>query len=193
MENLVREKNLEEVKQKINSMVSDFVKISYIESALTHNFTFDVKRYLYTTMADLCERKKMFDRAAKAIVNRTTIEVTFRERIASFLRAGELYAKEGRVEDSVQTFMKAYAEANSQQKTEIKQKMMDTLRACAAETEKTGRKQAVITYYEKLLELPIGEIERRQIKEKLIVIYKSLGKFTEVKSLEMGLRGARLG
>jgi hypothetical protein len=189
METLVREKNLQEVKAKVDSIVSDFGKVSYLESALTQSFTFDVKRFLYTKLAEVCEQKKMYEKAGRALLNRTTIEVTYRERISTFIKSAEMFVKAGKLEMANQTFLKAYAEGNSQEKTMIKQKMVDTIKACADEAEKTGRKQVVIPYYIKLLEMPIGEQERQQIKQKLISAYKTLGKFAEVKSLEMGLKG----
>lgn len=189
METLVREKNLEEVKTKLNSITSDFGKVSYLESALTHNFTFDVKRYLYTKLAEVCEQKKMYEKGARALLNRTTIEVTYRERIATFLKSAEMFAKAAKLEMSTQTFLKAFAEGNSQEKAMIKQKMLDTIKFCAAEAEKSGKKTTVIPYYEKLLEMPITEQERQEVKQKLIQVYKTLGKFAEVKSLEMGLKG----
>lgn len=189
MDVFVKEKNLDEVKKKIDSIISEFGKISYMESALNANFTFDVKRYLYTKLAELCEFKKMYDKAAKALVNRTTIEVTFRERIATFTKAGELYAKAGSVEESIQTFLKAMSEANTAEKQAIRAKVRQVFLECAKEAEKGQKKSNAIRYYEKLLELPLGENEKKEIKEKLAAIYKSLGKFAEMKSLEMGLRG----
>lgn len=191
METLVREKNTAEIKQKLNSIISDFGKVAYLESALTHNFTFDIKRFLYTTLADVCEKKKLYEKAAKAIVNRTTIEVTYRERIASFTKAGELYAKAGKVEESIHTFLKATSEANSIEKQQIKTKVKNILLACAEEAYKSSKRSNAIKYYEKLLEMPMPDAEKQEIKNKLITIYKSLGKFAEVKSLEMGLRGSQ--
>lgn len=186
----IHEKNLDEVKKKLASQTSVFNQISYLEAVVAQQqLTFDIKRWAYTKLAELYENRRMPEKAAKAILNRTTLEVTYRERIASFLKAGELFAKAGRMEETVQTFLKAYAEGNSQEKAGIKQKMMDIIRSCAADAERTGRKQAVIPYYQKLLELPISEAERQQVKDKLIQTYKLLGKFAEMKSLEMGFRG----
>lgn len=186
----VHEKTLDEVKKKLETQTSDFNQISYLENVIAQqSLTFDIKRWTYTKLAELYEKKRYFDKAARAVLNRTTLEVLYRERIASFLRAGDLFAKGARMEECIQAFLKAYSEGNNQEKSIIKQKMMESIRNAAMEAERSGKKNAVIPYYQKLLELPIGENERQQIKEKLIVLYKSLGKFAEIKSLEMGLKG----
>jgi tetratricopeptide (TPR) repeat protein len=186
----VKEKTLEEVRKKTESQTSDFNQISYLENVVNQQqLTFDIKKWGYTQLSELYEKKRYYDKAARALLNRTTIEITYRERIATFLRAAELFVKGARMEDAIQTFMKAFAEGNSQEKMMIKQKMMDSIRACAEEAEKSGKRNAVIPYYQKLLELPIGEKERQQVKDKLASLYKSLGKFAEAKSLELGFRG----
>lgn len=186
----VNEKNLEQVKNKFASQTSDFNQISYLEAVIAQqSFTFDVKKWAYTKLAELYEKKRYFEKGARALLNRTTIEVTYRERIATFLKAGELFAKGAKMEETIQTFMKAYAEGNSSEKSMIKQKMVDAIRAAASEAERSGKKNAVVPYYQKLLEMQIPESERQQIKEKLMALYKSLGKFAEMKSLEMGLKG----
>jgi hypothetical protein len=186
----VKEKNLEEVKKKLAAQTSDFNQISYLEAVIAvQSLTFDIKKWAYTKLSELYEKKKYFDKAARALLNRTTIEVTYRERIATFLKAGELFAKGARMEETIQTFMKAYAEGNSSEKTMIKQKMVEVIRTAASEAERSGKKNSVIPYYQKLLELPIPESERQQIKDKLIALYKSLGKFAEMKSVEMGMKG----
>lgn len=180
----IQEKTLEEIKQKLDSMTSDFNKINYLEAALSREFTFDIKRFLYTKLAELYEAKRMYEKAAKAITNRTINEVTFRERIASFMRAGELYIKAGKIEDGLHTYLKALTEANTTERQEIKMKIKAVLFEGAKEAEKSGRKANVIRYYEKLLELPLSPVEKQEIKAKLLAIYKALGKFSEAKALE---------
>ena len=189
----VHEKTLDEIKKKLETQISEFSQIAYIEAVLSRQeITFDIRKWAYTKLSELNEKKNYFEKAARILLNRATIEVTFRDRIATFLKAGELFAKAARMEESVQTFMKAYAESNSREKEAIKQKMANVIKQCANDAEKSGKKRSVIPYYQKLLELSIPESERKQIRDKLIATYKALGNFSEAKSLEMGLKGQQV-
>lgn len=184
MEIRVIEKTIKEVEAKLNSMTSDLSKMSYMESALKNNLTFDVKRFLYDKLAEIFTARKMFDRAALSVANKIAITTTFREKIDTYLRAGNLFAKAGRVIDSEHMFNKALGEANSQEKEKIKQIAKEVFLTNAEELEKFGKRASAVIFYERLLGMGLEEKERQIIKQKILPVYKALGEFAKAKAIE---------
>jgi tetratricopeptide (TPR) repeat protein len=184
MEIRVKEKSLREVEEKLNSMTNDLSKISYMESALKENVTFDVKRFLYDKLAEIFSQRKMYDRAALAISNKITITTTFREKMETYVHAGELFAKAGRVVDAEHMFNKALGEANTIEKEKIKQKVREVFFKNAEHLERAGKRASAVVFYERLLGMGLDEKERNSIKEKILLIYKALGEFSKARTLE---------
>ena len=171
MEIRVKERTLREVEEKVKSMTSDLSKISYMESALKENLTFDVKRFLYSKLAEIFSLRKMFDRAALAVANKIAITTTFREKIETYVQAGELFAKAGRVVDSEHMFAKAIGEGNTTEKQITRKKMKDVFLREAQELENAGKRASSVIFYERLLGMGLDEKDRQDIKQKILPVY----------------------
>ncbi|MFZ5955577.1 MAG: hypothetical protein ACOYT4_04055 [Nanoarchaeota archaeon] len=181
----IQEKSVAEIDKKIREMTTSLNKIAYLESAIKFNFSFDIKRFIWEKLSTLYEEKKLYDKAAKAMVGKALIDISFRDKMESYLKAGEFFAKAGKIEDSEHIFTKAIREAQTQEeKLKIKLAMKNIFLTIAKELEKSSKKVNASYFYKKILEMPITESEKQQIKEKLRIIYKSLGKFREAELLE---------
>jgi tetratricopeptide (TPR) repeat protein len=126
----------------------------------------------------------MFDRAALSIANKIAITTTFREKIETYLKAGELFAKAGRVVDSERMFNKALGEANANEKEKIKAMAKEVFLKSAGELEQAGKRASAIIFYERLLGMGLTEQERQNIKQKILPIYKALGEFSKARTVE---------
>ncbi len=181
----VREKDLDEIKEKIAATNTVLSKIYYVESALRElSFGLDIKRYLYQALSDLYAERKMFDRAAKSMSNKASMEITFRNKIESYLQAGELYSQALKSDDAEEMFLRASREANDTEKQRIKLTKKNIYFKTARELEKKMKRSAAAKFYEKLIAMNLEPIEKKEVKEKLTGIYKSLGMFREIKLLE---------
>jgi len=180
----IKERSLGEIQLKLGTITNDLSKISYMENALKESLTFDVKRFLYTKLAEIYSSRKMFDRAALAIANKIAITITFREKIETYIQAGELFAKASRLLESEQMFNKAIGEGNTKEKEMIKEKMISTFLENAEQLDKEGKRTHSIKFYERLLAMPISEAKKQEIKQKILPIYKALGKFAEARAIE---------
>jgi tetratricopeptide (TPR) repeat protein len=181
----VREKTIEEIESKLSQMNTDLNKLSYLESALREqSFNYETKRFLWGQTSDLYKERKMYEKAAKAMANKASTEITIKDRIESFLSAAELHAKCGKIEESENMFIKAAREANVEQIEKIKLAKKNIYIVFAKELEKNNKKASAVKFYEKLIKMRIDPIEKTLIKEKLLTTYKSLGMFREAKLLE---------
>jgi tetratricopeptide (TPR) repeat protein len=180
----IREKDVNELQKKLKDMKTDLNKIAYLESALKQNFTFEIKRFIWGCLSELYEKKAMYEKAGKAMSNKAGAEVSFRDKIESYLRAGEFFAKAGKIEDSEEMFIRALRNANFEQKSMISLARKNIYFISAEDLEKKAKNASACKFYEKLIQMNLDDIEKKQVKEKLLKTYKALGKFREAKLLE---------
>jgi tetratricopeptide (TPR) repeat protein len=180
----VRENTKEEIEAKLNKLVTSLTKIEYLESALKKtSLSYDLKRFVWNSLIALYESEGMYDKAARAISSRAGIDVTFKEKIEAYLKAGGYYAKVGRIDEAEDMFTRAIREANTEQKNMILLTRKNVYLASALDLERKGRKAMAGNFYEKLLKMKLEEVEKKDVKEKLMNLYKSLGKFKEAELL----------
>ena len=181
----VRERTIEEIEDKLSEMNTDLNKIGYLESALkAMSFSFEIKRFLWGELSKLYEGRKMFDRAAKAMANKAGVEVMSKEKVDSFITAAELYARVGKVDEADDMFLRATRDGNDEQKRAIKLARKNVYLVSAQELERKGKKAHAAKFYEKLIKMNLEDVEKLEIKHKLLDTYTALGKFREARLLE---------
>ena len=181
----IREKTIEEIEGRLAEMNTTLNKIMYLESALgISGFSFEIKRVLWKRLSDLYEERKMFERSAKAMSNKAGIEVSFREKIDSYVLAAELYSRVGKIDDADEMFVRASRDANSEQKMKVRLARKNIYLISAKELERRGKKASAVKFYEKLIKMNLEDVEKNEIKEKLLKTYKALGLFREMRLLE---------
>jgi len=181
----VRESTLDEIKDKLADMNTALNKIDYLESVLKESgFSFEIKRVLWGELSELYEGRKMFERAARAMSNKAAVEVTSRYKVDSYITAAELFAKIGKVNDADEMFVRASRDSSNDQKTKVKLARKNIYLISAKELENKGKKASAVKFYEKIIKMRLEDIEKDEIKEKLLSTYKALGMFREAKLLE---------
>jgi len=181
----VRERTIEEFEEKLLEMNTNLNKISYLESALkATSFSFEIKRFLWSELSKLYEERKMYDRAAKAMANKASVEPMAKDRIDSYITAAEIYCRIGKVDEADDMFLRASRDGNDEQKRAIKLARKNVYTVSAQELERKGKRAGAAKFYEKLLKMNLEDVERLEIKHKLLDTYNALGKFREAKLLE---------
>lgn len=182
---VIRERGIEEIKEKLSTMNTALNKINYLESAVKDlGFTLDIKRFILGELSSLYEERKMYDRSAKAMSNKAAMEITFKDKMNSYITAAELYCKAQKVEDAEQMFSQAVRDVDNEQKQKIKFARKNLYFKMANDLEAVGKKAGAVKFYEKLIKMNLDEIEKNQVKAKLSGTYKSLGLFREAKLVE---------
>ena len=180
----IREHTLEAIEDRLNSMNTALNKINYLESALTTpGFSFELKRFLWGRLSELYIERKMFERAAKAMSNKAAVDVEPKERINSYIDAAEYYSKAGKVRDADEMFSRAIRDANPEAKTMIKLARKNIYLTIASELDRRGRKASAVKFYEKLIKMNLEDIEKQDVKAKLIATYNAIGMFREARLL----------
>jgi tetratricopeptide (TPR) repeat protein len=181
----IKEGSIEEIKDRLASMQTDLNKIIYLESALRETgFTFEIKRFIWKELGELYATRKMFDKAAKAFSNKSGVEMTIRDKIDSCVSSAEFFSRAGKVDEADDMFLRALREANLEQRNKINLAKKNIYLVCAKDLEKKGKKATAMRFYEKLIKTDLEEVEKKEIKDKLLSTYKALGHFREAKLLE---------
>jgi tetratricopeptide (TPR) repeat protein len=112
------------------------------------------------------------------------MEITFRNKIDSYIGAAEFYSRAGKVDDAEEMFIRASREATTEQRMNINLAKKNIYMVCANDLEKLGKKASALKFYDKLIKTGLDDIEKGKIKEKLISTHKALGHFREARLLE---------
>jgi len=180
----VRERTVEEIVEKLKEMNTALNKIIYLESAVrVPGFNFEIKRFLWGELCELYKERKMFEKAAKAMANRAGIEISFRDKVESYLSAAELFTKVGKIDDAEEMFIRAGREANNVEMAKIKLARKNIYFVLARDLEMSGKRLGAVKFYEKLIKMNLDEMEKSEIREKLLKMYKALGMFREARML----------
>jgi len=181
----VRERTIEEIEEKLSGINTDLNKITYLESALkATSFSYEIKRFIWGELSKLYEGRKMFERAARAMANKAGVEVMFKDKIDSYVTAAELFSRIGKIDDADDMFLRASRDSNDEQKMRVRLARKNIYLVSAKELESKGKKASAVKFYEKLIKMRLEDVEKNEIKNKLLSTYKALGMFREAKLLE---------
>jgi hypothetical protein len=178
----VLEKKREDIEAKAKTM-SDFLKMEYFESCLKTNLDVNVSKYCYRELANLYEQKLMYPEAVKNISKFRELCFDNKEKINALLRETELLIKSGLYNEANYTFKKAMDMANEYEKYEIRRKAIEFYQKQAQKFEKGNYNSSALKVYEVLVNLVV-DAEKNEIKKRMLVLYKKLGKVRELIKFE---------
>ncbi len=183
----VEEKTRQEIEAK-SSQMSDFLKMEYLESCIKQHREFDIKRFCNVKLAELYEKRNMFSEAARNSAAAADMAVTFKEKIDAYLKETELWIRAGIYERADESFRKALASGNSQEKYEAKRAVKEYYKKQAGIYEKAGKSTNALKAYLKLIEMT-EDAEKTEVKKKILALYSRLGKIKEYGALKAQLDG----
>lgn len=175
-----------EIEQELKGK-GDFVQIDNLGRFLKDPIAMDTKKFVFLKLAALYEKTRMMNDSAKMYDNAAELSIAFTEKIKHYLKEAELYVKTGSFDRVENAMRKALAQSNSKEKEDIyssvKMLYKEQAKVCEAEL----RRNQAVKFYEKILEMRISEQEKWEVKEKLLELYRKLGKLREYQALEKGL------
>ena len=166
----------------------DFVQIDYLSNFLKGELPIDVKRFVAVKLAEIYARRKLYANAAKMYNVASISSVAFTEKIKLHMREAEMFVKAGEYIYADEAMKKAMSQANANQKSEIYFVIKEFYKKQAEQYEKELRRAHAARIYEKLMEMNISELERNEVKKRLLSLYEKLGKVKEYYALREGSR-----
>ena len=163
----------------------DFVQIDHLSRFIKEkNLPIDKRKFVCLKLAEIHEKKGMLKDAAKMYNNIAIASIAFSEKIKNHVKEAELYIKAGAFDMVDEAVKKAMSEANATEKYNIQFIIKDFYKRQAETYEKELKRSYAVRIYEKLLEMNILELERQEIKEKLMMLYEKLGRLKEYFALK---------
>lgn len=180
----IRNDSIDEIRFKLTQMNTAFNKISYLEKVLKEqNFSIETKRFIYSEIANYYSEMKMYQKAARAINCKASIEISKKDKVNSFITAAEYYARLCDIENSESMFLCANREATPDLKVGIILAKKNIYTQFAEQLDKQGKRRTALKFYEQLYKMDIDPSEKLVIRDKLKKYYDSLGMFRESKML----------
>ena len=181
----IKDRSIKEIDEQLTNMNTDLNKIYFLETLLKNpRPSLDYKRYILEKISELNEGRKMYERAAKYMLQKATIEIASKEKMESYLKAAELYAMAGKLEDSEQMFLRAKRECKPEEQGRIELAKKNIFLTFAQDLENKGKKASASKFYEHLVKMKLEPAQKQIIKEKLIRTNKALGLFRDIKAIE---------
>lgn len=165
-----------EIEKELNGK-GDFVQIDYLTKFIDKKPPINMKKFALMKLIEIYENKKMFNDAARMYEQLAINALTFTERIEHFIKEAEYYIKSGYLEKADSAMRRAMEMSTIVKKAEIYRQMKDFYIKQAEICEREAKRNNAAKIYEKLLIMRISEGERDKIKQKLLSLYESLGKF----------------
>jgi len=157
----------------------EFVQIDNLNNLLKQRLHRDTKKFIYLKLIEIYNKRKMFNDVAKMYEGLAGICIAFSEQIKNHIKATEYYIQAGFFDKADYSMRKALNEANSVEREEIIFSIKEFYKKQAEEYERELKRNHAAKIYEKLLEMNISDLERREIKEKLMELYEKLGRLKE--------------
>ncbi len=170
--------------EEILKSKGDFVQIDYLTRYLEQRPPLAMKRLAYSYLSRIYEKKGMYLDAGKSYENLAEASIAFSDKKANFIKATELYIRAGNFDHADYAMKKAMAEATASEKAEIVFTVKELYKKQAKEFEHGMKRSNAVKVYEKLIGMKLSDSEMKEMKEKLIKLYESLGKFKEINMLK---------
>jgi len=165
----------------------DFVKIDLLERYLDQSPPLDLKKFALRILIQVYDNIKMFNEAGKTEEILATNSIAFSEKNNHFVKAAGFYIKASQFNSADYAMKRAMVEANQTEKQDIYFAVKDFYKRQAEVYERELKRKNALRIYEKLLEMNISDLEKKEIKERLLGLYEKLGMLKEYYALKKAL------
>ena len=180
----VLERTKEQIQTKSERM-NDFLRMEYLEACTKQNIDISTMKYCSNELSKLYEKNHMYSEAIKYLNKLKEISPSQKERNQVYKKEVELLIKGGfyeKAEAMYNSLFKSLAE----EKYELNREMIETYKNEASNFEKANKNAGLLKVYEKLIH-HLNRAEKTEIKKKMFVLYKRLGKVKESIEIERDL------
>jgi len=162
-----------------------YVQIDILNRFLRLMPPHEMRKFAWEKLAKVYMEQRMFRDASQAYQSIAVNSTTFREKSGNYILCAKALIEGGFFEDAERALKRALGEANIEQKKEVMKEIKNFYKELGNDLVMKDKRNKATIYYEKFLKQnEVAEDERVAVKEKLKVIYESLGKVSEIKWLD---------
>jgi len=173
-----KEMSKSEIEEELGKR-GDFVNMGDLARLLKEDISIDMKKFVCLKLADIYIKKKLFSEAAKMYNTLAINSIAFTEKIKHHVKEAELYIKAGEFQKVDEAMNRAMNQGNSVEKNEIYITIKHIYKREAEKYEEEKRRNHALKLYERLMHMKLSEVEKQELKPKLLELYDKLGKTKE--------------
>lgn len=163
-----------EIEKELNRQ-GDYVQIDTITRFLKENPAMDLKKFLYTKLTEIYERRNMFIDEAEVYNRLIDIALTPSEKVNCLVKATECYIKAGVFDKADLMMSKVTGQVKELERRKIVNSIIEFYKKQALVYEKEKRRNRAVKTYEKILSMNILDSEKKEVKQRLVKLYQELG------------------
>jgi tetratricopeptide (TPR) repeat protein len=160
----------------------DYVLIDNITRFAKENIPTDIRKFIYTKLSEIYEKRNMFGDAAD-IYGRLAEISTAADKTNNLIKETQCYIKAGFFDRADLALKKIISEVKAGERATIMISIKEFYKNQARLYEKEKRRNRAAKTYEKLLTLNISDSEKDEINKKLLGLYKELGMIDELMNM----------
>jgi tetratricopeptide (TPR) repeat protein len=168
----------EEIRQGLSTFLSDELRAEFLENCLRKKLADSVKKNVHILLAQIYERKRWYGNAVKNVGAALSCTDVYREKIALSMKLGQLNILDDKHVFARDAFKMAVDFSNTEEKKKIGREIKDIYMNTARSFESKTKFAKAVSIYEYALDL-LGDAEKRDVKQKLAVLYEKLGRITD--------------
>lgn len=165
----------------------DYVLIDNITRFAKENIPTDIRKFIYTKLAEIYERRNMFADAADIYGKLAELSVTSAEKGNCFVKETENYIRAGFFDKADLALKKIISVIKATERPRIMIAIKEFYKNQAKNYEKEKRRSLAVKTYEKLLTLNISDAEKSEINQNLLGLYKELGMIGQYMTMQKKL------
>lgn len=182
----VLERNRKEIEERARTM-SDFLKMEYLELCIRKINDADALRYCFSELSKIYESKSMYPEAIKYIIKFQETCSTQSEKNKAMQKEIELLIKAGFYERADLALKELIKHVSEGEKLGIKRTVIELYAQLMKKYEISGRNSELIKIYSRLVNY-LSDRDRDEIKKKMVISLKKVGKIRESIELEKELQ-----
>ena len=171
---LRKDMNKSEIEKELSGK-GDYVLIDNITRFAKESIPTDIRKFIYTKLIEIYERRNMFGDAADIYAKLSEISAIPAEKSNYLIKETEDCIRAGFFDKADIAIKKIIANVKATERPKIMISIKEFYKKQAEIYEKEKRRSFAVKTYEKMLTLNISDAEKNEINKKLLGLYKELG------------------
>jgi tetratricopeptide (TPR) repeat protein len=155
----------------------DFVKITYLRRYLEKADNIETKKFIHKKLAEINQARKMYSDAITNYETAAELSLKNSEKNELYNSAINLAIQIEEFEKAEELLKKDLQYVDNQKKIDLKKDFIFRIKEEAQEAEKKNQIKRAVIFYEKLINIVRSDVDKKEIKNKLIEYYQRLGQF----------------
>ena len=163
--------------------LSDFTKIYYLERLAKEKGDISVKKFCYNKLALMYLARGMHSKAADNLESASRFALSYDEKVKIMMDEIKILTDGSDYSRAEAVFDKVVSLANPVKKNDLRKQLVNIYKVRAVELEKVMKSVAALLVFERIFKMG-DDIDRRDAKEKLLLLYRKLGRIHDYNRLK---------